>query len=253
MSLNGRTALVTGASRGIGAAIARRLAADGARVVLTARSADALTDLAAAIDGVALPVDLADREATDAALARLAADVGTVDILVNNAGISDAAPITRTDDGQWDRIVELDLTAPLRLCRALVPAMLEQGWGRIVNLASNAGLSGYSYTHAYCAAKHGLVGLTRSMAHELARKGITVNAVCPGWVETEMLQASIDRIVRTTGRDEATARKTLLSVSPSGRAVTPEEVAHVVAVLCADEARGVNGQAIPVDGGQVMN
>ncbi|MFT7622334.1 MAG: 3-hydroxybutyrate dehydrogenase [Myxococcota bacterium] len=252
MSLTGKTALVTGASRGIGAAIARRLAADGARVVITARSEAQLTELAGEIDGVALPLDLGDRKATDHALERLKADVGRVDILVNNAGISDAAPIERTNDVQWDRILEIDLTAPLRLCRELVPGMVEAGWGRVVNLASNAGLSGYSYTHAYCAAKHGLIGLTRSMAHELARRGITVNAVCPGWVETDMLKEAVERIMRTTGRDEAAARKVLLSMSPAARAVTPAEVAHVVAMLCDEGARGINGQAIPVDGGQIM-
>lgn len=252
MSLEGKLALVTGGTRGIGRAIATRLAMDGARVAICGRNAELLAEVAAEVDGIALPLDLLDRAATDAALEQLAADAGRVDVLVNNAGISDAAPIGRTGDASWDRIMELNVTAPMRLCRALVPPMVEAGWGRVINLASNAGLSGYQYTHAYCASKHALVGITRSMAHELGPTGVTVNAVCPGWVDTDMLDEAIDRIVRTTGRSREQARKTLVSMSPQRRAVTTAEVAHIVAMLCANGARGVHGQAIPVDGGQLM-
>ena len=252
MSLKGKTALVTGGGRGIGRAVAVRLAQDGARVAVTARSADQLAEVAEQIDGIAGPLDLTDRGATDAALAKLAGEVERIDILVNNAGIADAAPIQRMEDEVWDRIMEINATAPMRLARALVQPMIDAGWGRIINLASNAGLSGYSYTHAYCASKHALVGLTRSMAHELGRTGVTVNAVCPGWVRTDMFQAAIDRIVRTTGRTAEQAEKSLVRMNPQHRAVEPEEVAHVVAMLCADAAAGLHGQAIAVDGGQVM-
>lgn len=252
MSLKGKIALITGGGRGIGRAIATGLAEHGAHVVLTARSTAQIEAVAAELNGVAVPLDLLDRKATDAALKHIAAKVGRVDILVNNAGISDAAPIQRTRDEMWDRIMELNVTAPMRLCRALVQPMIDAGWGRIINLASNAGLSGYSYTHAYCASKHALVGLTRSMAHELGRTGVTVNAVCPGWVKTEMFDEAIARIVRTTGRDEAAAEKILVSMSPQRRAVLPEEVAHVVTMLAGELSRGVHGAAIPVDGGQVM-
>jgi NAD(P)-dependent dehydrogenase (short-subunit alcohol dehydrogenase family) len=179
-------------------------------------------------------------------------EVGRVDILVNNAGIAESAPIAKTDDATWDRIMEINATAPYRLIRALVPAMVAAGEGRIVNLASNAGVSGYGYTSAYCASKHAVVGFTRGLAVDLARTGVTINAVCPGWVETDMARAAVARIVAKTGRSEAEARGTLEAMSPQRRMIQPEEVAHVVAMLCAPEARGIHGQAIVVDGGQVL-
>jgi len=252
MPTQDKLALVTGGGRGIGAAIARKLAREGHRVIVTARNVDQLESIATEINGVALPLDLTDRGATDEAIRTLLHTEKRIDILVNNAGISDAAPIHRTEDGSWDRIMEINVTAPMRLCRQLVPTMMKAGWGRVINLASNAGLSGYAYTHAYCASKHALVGLTRSMAHEIGRSGVTVNAVCPGWVETEMFQEAVNRIVQNTGRSPEDARATLERMSPQRRIVRPEEVAHVVAMLCAPEAQGIHGQAIPVDGGQIM-
>jgi len=246
-----RLALVTGGGRGIGAAIARRLAADGIRVAVTGRTAPEIAAVAAEIGGIALRCDLADRTDTDRMLGELR-EVGRVDILVNNAGIAESAPIARTDDATWDRIMEINATAPYRLIRALVPAMVAAGEGRVVNLASNAGVSGYGYTSAYCASKHAVVGFTRGLAVDLARTGVTINAVCPGWVETDMARAAVARIVAKTGRSEAEARGTLEAMSPQHRMIQPEEVAHVVAMLCAPEARGIHGQAIVVDGGQVL-
>jgi 3-hydroxybutyrate dehydrogenase len=184
-------------------------------------------------------------------LARLR-ELGRVDVLVNNAGIAESAPLEKTDDAMWDRILELDATAPYRLTRALAPAMVAAGWGRIVNLASNAGVSGYGYTSAYCAAKHAMVGFTRALAVDLARTGVTINAVCPGWVETKMAHDAVSRIVAKTGRSEQEARASLESMSPQRRMIQPEEVAHLVAMLCAHDARGIHGQAILVDGGQVL-
>jgi 3-hydroxybutyrate dehydrogenase len=246
--LRGKRALVTGGGRGIGAAIARELAACGARVVVCGRTAGDLDALAKAIDGEALVVDLANRASTDAMLAT----VGEIHILVNNAGIAESAPLDQTTDALWDRIVELDATSAFRVTRALAPAMIKSGWGRIVNIASNAGVSGYAYTAAYCAAKHAMVGWTRALAIDLARTGVTINALCPGWVETQMSLEAVARIADKTGRSSADARKVLESMSPQRRMIQPAEVAHAALMLCADAARGIHGQTIVIDGGAIL-
>jgi 3-hydroxybutyrate dehydrogenase len=253
MSLATRVALVTGGGRGIGAAIARRLAADGARVVVSGRSVEAIEAVAREIGGLALRADLSDRASTDALVADLGrAGIPRVDILVNNAGIAESAPLEKVDDAMWDRIMELDATAPFRLCRALIPAMVAAGWGRVVNLASNAGVSGYGYTAAYCAAKHAMVGFTRGLAVDLAKTGVTINAVCPGWVDTDMVAAASARIAGKTGRSVDEARGALAKMSPQGRILDAAEVANVVAMLAGDLARGIHGQTIVIDGGQVL-
>jgi NAD(P)-dependent dehydrogenase (short-subunit alcohol dehydrogenase family) len=246
--LVGKRALVTGGGRGIGAAVAKELAAAGARVVICGRKRTDLDALARDISGEAIACDLLDRAATDAMLA----EVGAVDILVNNAGIAESAPLEQTTDALWDRIVELDATSPFRVTRALVPAMVKAGWGRVVNIASNAGVSGYAYTAAYCAAKHAMVGWTRGLAIDLARTGVTINALCPGWVETAMSHEAIARIADKTGRSEADARKALESMSPQRRMIQPAEVAHATLMLCADGARGIHGQTIVIDGGAIL-
>jgi len=253
MSLAGRTALVTGGGRGIGRAIAERLAALGARVVVTGRSEAELDEAARALGGVAVRMDLADRGSIAAALAAVRDGVGHVDVLVNNAGVAESAPFDRTTDEVWDTAMAVNVTGAFVLCRALVPPMIETGWGRVINVASNAGLTGYPYTAAYCASKHAMVGMTRAIAMEIARSPVTVNAVCPGWVNTRMTDEAIARIVATTGRSEGEARRSIETMSPQRRLIEPAEVAHMVAMLCADEARGVHGQAIAIDGGQVMS
>ncbi len=177
----------------------------------------------------------------------------TVDILVNNAGAAESAPLDRTTDELWDRMLAVNAGGPFALCRALVPPMIARGWGRVVNVASNAGLTGYAYSTAYCASKHALVGMTRAIAMEVARTPVTVNAVCPGWVSTQLVDETIERIVEKTGRTAAEARRSLEAMSPQRRLVEADEVAHVVAMLCAEGARSVHGQAIAVDGGQVMS
>jgi 3-hydroxybutyrate dehydrogenase len=246
--LTGKRALVTGGGRGIGAAIARALAAAGARVVVCGRNKPDLDAVAEAVGGVALRVDLADRAATDAMLA----SAGHVDVLVNNAGVAESAPLDRTDDAMWDRILELDVTAAFRVTRALAPAMIKAGFGRIINVASNAGVSGYGYSAAYCAAKHAMVGMTRALAIDLARTGVTINALCPGWVETQMADEAVARIAAKTGRSVDEARAQLAQMSPQRRLITPEEVAHAALMLCGHGARGIHGQTIVIDGGAVM-
>jgi 3-hydroxybutyrate dehydrogenase len=253
MELAGKLALVTGGARGIGLAIARRLAAAGARVVVTARQRAAAEAVAAELGAgsVGLAGDLGQRGDVDRLLGELAA-IGRVDVLVNNAGIAESAPLDRTDDAMWDRIMELDATAPFRLIRGLAPAMVAAGWGRIVNIASNAGISGYGYTAAYCAAKHAMVGYTRALAIDLGRTGVTINAVCPGWVDTEMAGEAVRRIAAKTGRSLDEARGSLTAMTPQRRLIEPAEVAHAVVTLCAHEARGIHGQTIVIDGGAVL-
>jgi NAD(P)-dependent dehydrogenase (short-subunit alcohol dehydrogenase family) len=207
-TLAGKLALITGGGRGIGAACARALAKDGARVIVCGRTRTAIEAVARETGGTAIACDLADRADGDRLVARVA-EVGRVDILVNNAGIAESASLDHTTDAMWDRILELDATSPFRLTRALVPAMITAGWGRVVNIASNAGVSGYAYTAAYCAAKHAMVGWTRALAIDLAKTGVTINALCPGWVRTQMSDEAVARIVHKTGRDEAAARGVL--------------------------------------------
>jgi NAD(P)-dependent dehydrogenase (short-subunit alcohol dehydrogenase family) len=247
-NLAGKRALVTGGGRGIGAACARELAAAGATVVVCGRTAGEIEAVATELGGEALVVDLTDRAATDAMVQRLR----HVDILVNNAGVAESAALAKTTDAMWDRILELDATAPFRLVRALVPAMIAAGWGRVINIASNAGVSGYGYTAAYCAAKHAMVGFTRALAIDLAKTGVTINALCPGWVETQMSDQAVARIAEQTGRSAAEARKTLEAMSPQRRMIQPAEVAHAVMMLCADAARGIHGQTIVIDGGAIL-
>ena len=246
--LAGRRALITGGGRGIGAAIARALASAGASVVVCGRTRASIDAVACELGGTALELDLMDRPATDGTLA----DLGRVDVLVNNAGAAESAALERTTDALWDRIMELDATAPFRVTRALVPAMVKAGWGRVINIASNAGVSGYGYTAAYCAAKHAMVGMTRALALDLARTGVTINALCPGWVETDMSATAVQRIADKTGRSLDEARASLANMSPQRRMIEPAEVAHAALMLCAHEARGIHGQTIVIDGGAVL-
>jgi NAD(P)-dependent dehydrogenase (short-subunit alcohol dehydrogenase family) len=247
-TLEGKLALVTGGGRGIGAAIARTLAKAGARVMVCGRNKTDLDAVAKEIGGVALQVDLLDRAATDAAMAT----AGHVDVLVNNAGMAESAPLDRTTDAIFDRIVELDATSPFRITRQFVPGMIKAGWGRIINVASNAGVSGYGYSSAYCAAKHAMVGWTRALAIDLARTGVTINALCPGWVETQMAEEAVTRIAAKTNRSLDEARTSLASMSPQRRMISPEEVAYAALMLCSNDARGIHGQTIVIDGGAIM-
>jgi NAD(P)-dependent dehydrogenase (short-subunit alcohol dehydrogenase family) len=249
-ALDGKHAVVTGASRGIGLAVARSLLAQGARVTLMARDAAALDVAARELGGGVAwqAADVSDAASVEQAFVR----AGVVDILVNNAGQAASSPFMRTDAAMWQRMLDVNLSGAYHCIQAALPGMLDAGWGRIVNVASTAGLTGYRYVAAYCAAKHGLVGLTRALALELAAKGITVNAVCPGYTETDIVQEAVANIVRKTGRSEEQARAELASGNPQGRLVRPEEVAHAVAMLCMPDAAAMNGQSIAVAGGEVM-
>lgn len=253
-ALAGRHAVVTGGARGIGAAITRMLAAEGARVTVLGRDAARVAAFAAEAPaqrhGVA--ADVADEGQVAEAFAAARARFGPVAILVNNAGQAESAPFLKTERALWDRMLAVNLTGAFLCSRAALPDMLEGGWGRIVTVASTAALTGYAYVAAYCAAKHGVVGLTRALAAEVARRGVTVNAVCPGYTESDLLAASVATVVAKTGRTPEAARAALAAGNPQGRILDPAEVADAVRWLCGAGAAGVNGQAIPVCGGEVM-
>ncbi|MEW6706133.1 MAG: SDR family NAD(P)-dependent oxidoreductase [Pseudomonadota bacterium] len=254
--LQGRHALVTGAGSGIGAAIAQALAAAGAVLTLAGRRLPLLQQVRERLPGPAahgcVAVDVTDEAAVQAAVAAAAHERGPVTLLVNNAGQAESRPFARTDAAHWRAMLDVNLMGCVHASRAALPGLLQAGGGRIVNVASTAGLKGYAYVSAYCAAKHAMVGFTRALALELAQKGVTVNAVCPGYTDTPLLQGAVHNIVRKTGLDAEAARRTLAEHNPQGRLVQPQEVAQTVLWLCAPGSEAVTGQSIAVAGGEVM-
>jgi 3-hydroxybutyrate dehydrogenase len=254
-TLAGRHAVVTGASRGIGAAIASALAAQGARVSLLARDQAKLAELAEKLGGArvasGITADVTETQSVRAAFATAAERFGPPHILVNNAGQAASARLADMDDALWNRIMAVNVTGVFLCTREALPHMLKQGFGRIVNIASTAGLRGAAYISAYAASKHAVIGLTKSLALEVAAKGITVNAVCPGYTDTEIVTRAVANIAAKTGRSKDEALETLLATNPQHRLITPEEVAHTVLWLCAPGTESVTGQSIVLAGGEV--
>ena len=253
-SLEGLHALITGAGQGIGAAIARTLAADGVSLTLLGRRREPLDALARSLDvkTAVVTADVTDEDAVAMAFAAARVQLGPISILINNAGQAESAPFRRTTPALWHQMLSVNLTGTFLCTQQALPDLLQARAGRIVNIASTAGQRGYAYVTAYSAAKHGVIGLTRSLALELAPTTVTVNAICPGFTETEMLAESIATIVAKTGRSEAVARAELTKTNPQGRLVQVEEVAGAVRWLCSDAARSITGQCISVSGGEVM-
>lgn len=247
--LTGKTALITGGGRGIGRAIAILFAQHGARVAVAARTREQVEIVAQEIgaNAVALVCDVSNPDQ----VAGIFADIKP-DILVNNAGIAESATFVTTTDDMWQRHIAINLSGTFYCTRAALPAMLERGWGRIINIASIAAKTGAPYVAAYTASKHGVLGLTRSLALEVANRGITVNAICPGYVDTEMVSRGIETITAKTGRSAEEALNALKKMSPQNRLTTPEEVAALALLLASDEGRGINGQGINIDGGSVL-
>jgi len=271
--LAGQHAVITGGGTGIGAAIAHALAAEGASITLVGRRLEPLQETATHLrslraksrsappdcvstsldtNGFVATCDVTDRAQVEAAFTQARAAHGPVTILVNNAGAAASAPFARLTPDQWRATMAVNLDALLHTCQAALPDLLAAEHGRIVTIASTAGLKGYGVTAAYVAAKHGAVGLTRALATEFARTSLTVNAVCPGFTATDLVEESIATIVGKTGRTPEEARVLLTQFNPQGRLVSPEEVAQAVLWLCLPESRAINGQAIAVAGGEVM-
>jgi len=253
MKLSDKHAVVTGGGTGIGAAIAAALAADGARVTLMGRRLAPLEATAATVkEARCVPCDVTDADQVRNAFQQVRSESGPIEILINNAGAADATPFHKMDLTHWRRMMAVNLDGVFNCTLSAYEEMRTQGWGRIVNIASTAAVKGYAYVSAYCAAKHGVLGLTRALALEAAKRGVTVNAVCPGYTDTDIIRDAVKNIVAKTGYSEDEALAELTSDNPQGRLIHPSEVADTVAWLCRPESTSITGQAIVVAGGEVM-
>ena len=246
MILQGRTVLITGGGSGIGAEMATLFAKNGASVVISGRRIAALEQVAATSDAIrAVTADVTD----EISVKHLFQSAGHVDIVIANAGDSESAPFHKTTLDAWHRMMNVNLTGVFLTLREGLTQMT--GWGRLISVASTAGLKGYSYVAPYCAAKHGVIGLTRALAQEVATKDITANALCPGFMDTDMTERSIQNIMEKTGMDKDTARVTLARHNPQKRLIQPSEVAATALWLCSPGSDGINGQAIAIAGGEI--
>jgi len=257
MDLAGKKAVITGGGRGIGRAVARALAEAGASVLVASRTTPEVEAVAAELAEAGLDAHFARLDVTDAksvqALAATAKDkLGQVDILVNNAGIATSAPVKTQSLEGWNRVMAVNATGTFLCTQAFVVEMAARGWGRVVNIASIASRMGAPYISAYTASKHAVLGFTRAAAAEMASKGVTVNAVCPGYVDTEMTIESVERVMKQTKLSREDALAEILRTASQSRLITPSEVAFVVASLCDDKAGGINGQAVVIDGGGLL-
>ena len=250
--LEGKTAIITGGASGIGAAIAKQFAGAGMRVTLMGRNQERLQDAAASLNASSLQVDISNPDDVRRGFAAAVEANRAVTILVNNAGSAESGAFTRMGEDLWNRMLAVNLTGTYLCTKSVVDSMSKAGFGRIINIASTASLKGYAYVSAYCAAKHGVLGLTRALALEMAKKGVTVNAICPGYTDTELVSRSLDTIVENTGlqRDQALAE--LVRSNPQGRLIQPGEVAETAMWLCHPNSASITGQAITVAGGEVM-
>jgi NAD(P)-dependent dehydrogenase (short-subunit alcohol dehydrogenase family) len=258
MQLENKIALITGGGRGIGRAIALAFAREGARVAVAARTFEQVQQVAAEIDqsgrSLAVVCDVSNPSGVNKMFDEVRnAFSADVDILVNNAGVAESATLANTTDELWQKHIGVNLSGTFYCTRAAIPAMLKRGWGRVINIASIAGKTGAPYIAAYSASKHGVLGLTRSIALEVGPSGVTVNAICPGYVDTEMVTRGVERITTRTGRSAEEALDYLKKMNPQNRLVTADEVAALALLLASEAGRGINGQGLNIDGGAVLN